>query len=126
MALTLDSLTLPDLIWVDEFDWTPVVQSVETTLTGAIVVETATRQAGRMITLQGGTDSGWASRALVKSLYTKAQTAALLMTLTLDDARTFMVIFRQDATPIEARPIIDYRNPGDADFYQLTLRLLEI
>lgn len=126
MAITLDALTLPDLIWVDEFDWTPVEQSVATTLTGAIVVESAARQAGRTITLEGGKDYGWASRSQVKALYAKAQTPALQMTLTLDDARTFTVIFRRDAAPVEARQIIDYRNPEDSDVYQLTLRLMEV
>jgi hypothetical protein len=126
MAFLLDAIALPDLIWVDEFDWTPVEQSVATTLTGAIIVESAARQAGRLITLEGAAEYGWASRSLVKSLYAKAQTPALQMTLTIDDARSFTVIFNHAGNPIEAKQIVGYRNPGDTDYYQLTLRLMEI
>lgn len=37
----------PDLHWRDEFSWTPVEQSTEYSLTGALIVQSGARQAGR-------------------------------------------------------------------------------
>ncbi|MBS3953620.1 MAG: hypothetical protein KGZ88_11790 [Methylomicrobium sp.] len=122
--ITLDALELPkDLVWVDEFDWTPVQQSETYTLTGALVLESGVKQAGRTITLSG-TDSGWADRALIKSLYAKL-TDTPPLTLTLHDSRVFTVAFNQQR-PIEAKPIVDFNDPDDTDYYTLTLRFIAL
>ncbi|MDD5277197.1 MAG: hypothetical protein PHR16_14080 [Methylovulum sp.] len=127
MAIVLDALVLPSgLIWIDEFDWTPVEQVVTQTLTGALIIESGVRQAGRPITLTGSADSGWADRALIKALATKAADPILQMTLTLHDARTFTVMFLQSKTPVEARLLIDYNAPDDTDAYTLILRLIQV
>lgn len=126
MAITLGSITLPaDLLWTDEFDWTPIQQNKNYTLTGALVIESGKMLAGRPITLSGGDNHGWASRATVKALYA-ALDADTTMTLTLNDARTFSVKFDHAATPIQARQIVDYNNPADSDHYSLTLKLITV
>ena len=51
----------PDLFWVDENNWHPVEQTSERTITGALVVQSATRVAGRPITLQPEDDSSGAT-----------------------------------------------------------------
>ncbi len=123
--LTLGSLALPpDLLWTDEFDFTPTEQKQTRTLTGALVFETAARQGGRPVTLQGGQDYGWATRAQVDSLY--ALLTSAVFTLTLPDTRTFSVRFRHEDKPLDARLIVDYRIPADADFYQLTIKLITV
>ncbi len=125
--MQLDDITLPeDLIWKDEFDWSPVVQSVAYSLTGAAIIEHAVKQAGRPITLVGDTDSGWATRSIISALITKAASPTAQMVLTLNDSRTFLVIFRHSETPVEARPVTEYNVPDDEDFYTLTLRFLVI
>ena len=49
---TLDGLALPaGMIWQDEFDWSPALSAQEYSLTGALVIDAGTRQAGRPITL---------------------------------------------------------------------------
>jgi hypothetical protein len=126
MAHTLNAITLPDLVWVDEYDWTPVVQSEGYTLTGALVVEAATKLKGRPLTLQGSEGSSWATRATVDALRALAVQPGLQMTFTHHDARVFTVVFRQGETPLEARLIVDYMNPEAADYYSLTLRLMEV
>ena len=48
------TLTLPDdLLWSDEYAWTPTVASTSYLITGALLIQWATRQAGRPITLVG-------------------------------------------------------------------------
>ncbi len=57
--MTLDGIELPDdLLWVDEFDWNPVAQDIERSLTGALMVQEQAKLYGRPITLTGGDEAG--------------------------------------------------------------------
>lgn len=124
--MKLDNLTLPeDLIWVDEFDWTPIQQTQTYSITGALIIESGTKQAGRPITLSGDANSGLISRADLKKLQTKL-TASTPLVLTLNDARTFNVIFNHTQKPIESKPWIDYSDTDDTDFYTLKISLLAV
>jgi hypothetical protein len=121
MAITLDALTLPDgLIWEDEFTWSPVAQSTDYGLTGALIVQESTKLAGRPITLAGqssGNQSAacWITRAHLLTLQTALQVAGAEFTLTLHDARTFTVAPRQDPLDAEARPVVKSFLPADPD-----------
>ena len=124
-------LALPDdLMWSDEHAWTPVVSSVSYLLTGALLVESATRLAGRPITLVGAIDMAWVTRAVITTLHTWAAVPLTdttgRFTLTLGDGRAFAVAFRHTETAIEAEPVLGFPARSDADRYRLTLRLMEI
>lgn len=124
--ITLDAITLPsDLIWTDEFDWSPVKQNESYSLTGALFVESGVKQAGRPITLVGGETAAWIERATLNVLYAKL-TSPANMVLTLNDARTFTVVFNHNSKPIDAVPIIDYSTPDSADWYSITIRLMQV
>jgi hypothetical protein len=125
------ALLLPDdLLWSDEHAWTPAVSSVSYLITGALLVQSATRQAGRPITLVGPADMAWVPRATLETL--RSWVAAPLsdatgrFALTLADGRSFTVAFRHQDTAIEAEPVLGIPARSDADFYRLTLRLMEI
>lgn len=125
------ALLLPDdLLWSDEHAWTPAVSSLSYLITGALLVQSATRQAGRPITLVGAADMAWVTRATLETL--RVWVAAPLsdttgrFALTLADGRVFTVAFRHADTPIEAEPVLGIPARTDADFYRLTLRLMEI
>lgn len=120
----LATVTLPDnLYWSDEFAWDPNAQQSEYTLTGALIVEESTRQAGRPITLAGA----WVDRATVQALRALAATPGDIQTLTLPDARSFQVLFRRGDQAIEAAPIGGpFAAPQAGDRYRLTLRLIEV
>jgi hypothetical protein len=120
-------LHLPDdLLWADEHAWTPAVAAVSYLLTGALLVESATRQKGRPITLQAEPDMGWVTRAMLNTLYDWAAQAGRQFDLTLTDGRVLTVAFRHHETPIEAEPVLGFPARHDSDFYRLTLRLMEI
>lgn len=124
MNATLDAFELPtDLVWIDEFDWTPVEQSEQHTLTGGLIIDSGIKQAGRPMTLKGGEDAAWVVRENLKTLYAKLDDDAS-MTLTLGDGRVFTVRFDHKNQPIESQPIIDYAVPEDADNYTLTVRFI--
>jgi hypothetical protein len=125
MSITLDAIPLPDdLIWIDEFDWTPMQQAKSYTLTGALVIESGQKQAGRPITLAGGDNAAWATRSQVEALSAKL-VGDPTMTLTLHDGRTFSVKWVHD-NPIQSKLILDYNNPIVSDWYSLTIKLMAV
>ena len=125
------ALVLPDdLLWTDEHSWSPTVASTSYLITGALLVQTATRQAGRHITLVGAPDMAWVTRATVEQL---RQWAGLALTeasgrflLTFTYGRAFTVAFRHSDTALEAEPVLGIPARADSDFYRLTLRFLEL
>lgn len=121
---TLGALDIPrSLIWVDEFNWTAPVQAHEYSITGALIVDVATRQAGRPITLQGVDDHGWVARGALVSLWSLVNSTTAALALTLADGRSFSVRFAPDA-PIEATPITRAELPPEDLPYVVTLRLV--
>jgi hypothetical protein len=125
------TLTLPDdLLWSDEHSWSPVVSSVSYLITGSILVQSATRQAGRAITLVGAADMAWVTRSTVNVLHDWAalplDTVSGRFELTLTDARVFTVAFRHGDGAIEAEPVTGFPARTDFEFYRVTLKLMQI
>jgi hypothetical protein len=124
-------LLLPDdLLWSDEHAWTPAVASTSYLITGALLIQSATRQAGRPITLVGAPDMAWVTRATVDQLRAWAASPVSDITghftLTFTDGRAFTVAFRHMETAIEAEPVLGIPARTSTDFYRLTLRFLEL
>lgn len=121
MAILLDSLALPDdLLWQDEFDWSPVLGNKGRTLQGRLTIQTtaAPDASGRPITL--GNEHAWITRADLLTLQSWASEPDRRMALTLHDGSTRTVLFRHwDAPVIEATAVLDYADPDDATLYRL-------
>lgn len=138
MAITLDNgqtvLALPDnLVWQDEYAWTPVAQSLEYSLSGAVLFEESTKLAGRPVTLSGGPQWAWLTRTELETLRTLLDEAALSLTLTLHDARTLTVTPDRSGTgpvEVEALPVIAGSGPADpsgtTQYALLRLKLLTL
>lgn len=125
------ALLLPDdLLWTDEHSWSPTVASSSYLITGALLIQSATRLAGRPITLVGAPDMAWVTRATVEQLRLWAALALTDSTgrflLSLADGRAFTVAFRHTETVIDAEPVLGFPARADTDFYRLTLRFLEL
>ena len=125
--MTLDDIELPDdLLWVNEYQWQPVAQETERTLTGALLVQEQAKLYGREIELLGE-QSAWVTRATVDALKALEVEAGKVMTLTLADARIFQVIFdRSNGAAVEAQQILPYAYPDNDYLYSLTIRLLTV
>lgn len=120
--ITLAGITLPDhLVWTDEFDWVPVAHSSERSLTGKLLIEEASLTKGRPITLS----NDWATRDVIEQIYALASLPGQTHTLDLH-GRTFTVMFNHTDTPVSAVPIKPHNVPDSNDYYQLTLRLIEV
>ncbi|QNM94898.1 hypothetical protein [Chitinimonas koreensis] len=116
---TLDSLTLPDLVWLDEHDWRPVAQTETRSLSGALIVETGTMTGGRPITLAGADNYALTTRSVVDQLRAMAAEPGRVLHLTLADGRAFDVLFAADG--IQARPLRLRVAYQATDPYSLTL-----
>lgn len=132
MAITLTDGTTtvalnPDLYWSDENSWHPVEQTVQRTVTGAVVVSTASRLKGRGITLTPqGDNSAWMSRATLDVLRNWGAVPGAVLTLTLRGIN-YSVIFRHHDSPaIDATPIVHYQDVDTADWYSITLKFMEV
>lgn len=124
------SITLSDdMGWSDEYAWSPVVQTVTNTLTGALIIETATKKTGRPITLatdSGSTPAGLITRADLLQLKTWEAVPGQTLQLTLRGI-AYTVVFRNHEKPaVEATPLIDYATPLDSDPYIVTLKFMVI
>jgi len=132
MAITLTkdatTLTLPDALdWVDELTWSPVEQTRTYTTTGALLIEEATKQAGRPITLQGSQDTTWCTRALVLTLREWASTPGVVMSLVLRGVSR-SVTWAHDGGALQGFPVLFYADGSvaDDDYYVPTLKFLEL
>lgn len=122
----LGSVSLPnDMTWTDEFDWPTVIRSTEYSLSGALIVDSGQRQAGRPITLAGAADGGWVSRATVEALRVAACALPGAYVLQLADGRSFNVIFAPE-DPIAAEPVVTFSDPGADTWYVATVKLIEV
>ena len=128
MTITLDAIALPeDLIWDDEYSWSPVKQSIEKSLTGALIIQEASQIKGRKITLKGGEAYAWIDKATLDLLRVKLNTANLTMTLT-HNATAYQVMFDRSANGggVSARGIYEVSDPDAQHIYSVVLNFIEV
>lgn len=130
-SLALDSVTLPDeMLWEDEFGWTPTVRRSDYSLTGALLVEVAQKKAGRPITLRPpDNEMAWVDRATVEKILTWGAIPDLRMLLQLQypsDTRSFTVALADGASPISANPVKGFPGFDPGDWFQVSLSLVVI
>lgn len=132
IILSVDATSValhPDLKWSDEFNWLPVEQSAERTITGALIVQVASRTGGRPVTLEPEDDnSAWMQRSAVQQLRNWAAVPGQEMELTLRGTTRTVIFRHQDGPGLEASPVVHFSDAdvASSDFYKVTLRLMEI
>lgn len=124
--IIFDGITLPSLLWSDEFAAASVAQTVRRTLDGSVVVFYGAMQTGLPITLESEPDAGWCTRAQVEAIALRAASPGGIFTLNLR-GQIYRVMFRhQDAPAFDAKPLMPVANPQAGDFYLATLKLMAI
>lgn len=133
MSITLqkgvDAITLPpDLLWTDEFAWSPVAQGTERSVTGALLIDVSTRQDGRPITLTGTERHAWLLRPEVQALRAWVALPGQAFALTIN-GQAFIVLFDhgtdEASRAFQVAPVVDYSDPEPADYYcSVTLRFI--
>lgn len=132
MSITLSDGTTtvnlnPDLYWSDEFTWHPVEQTVERTITGALIVSVATLQGGRPVTLEPEDDSsGWMTHSIVEQLRNWAAVPGKQLTLTLRGTSRSVIFRHHEGGAFDAEPVVHFSDVDSADYYRCTIRLMEV
>ena len=123
----LITVTLPDdMDWTDEFSYSPIVQSVNESVTGASILQIGVKQAGRPITLRGTTERAWIKLPIVQQLYSWSRVAGQTMTLSLRGTAR-QVVFRHHESPaLEAQEIWGEVPILASQEMAVTLKLMEI
>ncbi|MBX7228424.1 MAG: hypothetical protein K1X48_02310 [Burkholderiaceae bacterium] len=128
--VTLEELLLPnDLLWSDEFDWSPVEATNTYTLTGSLIIEQGTKQAGRPISLSAEPDMAFVTRATVQTLRNWAAIAGRKFKLVFQypsDTRQFLVVFNHADEPISAEPVKGFPGHESNDWFRISLKFLEV
>lgn len=101
MSIILDGVNLGDLLpsEPERLGNTGVASAVEYSLSGRQIVWEATQQS-RPITLEGGEDFGWISRATMDELMAMAGVPGAVYSLTLHDGTVRRVRFRHEEAPV--------------------------
>lgn len=121
-TINLDS----DLRWIDEGSWQPVEQTAQRTITGALIVSTSARTAGRPITLQPDDDrSAWMQKSTVDTLLEWASFPGREFVLNLRGVNRD-VIFRHQDGGVDATPIVHFSDVQPDDWYSVIIRFMEI
>ncbi|PHR26550.1 MAG: hypothetical protein COA36_11760 [Desulfotalea sp.] len=127
--ITLETISLSDeLYWEDEHAWSPVEQPKPIrNVTGSLEVNPSLKIGGRPITLSGSEERAWLPYKTILALKAMAAIPGKVMNLTLDDGRTFKVMFRyHDGNPVSAFSVFGDIDPGLDDKYWIILRLMEV
>ncbi len=135
--IVLAGIELPaDLQWTDEFTAWKVGQQARPSLTGALIVQESSRQAGRPITLQTTRDGtayvGVVSLPTLRALQASESEARLapldlVMPAHNSGERSFQVRWRRtDGPAIEVDPTRFAVPALDADLFSITLRLMTV
>lgn len=120
-------LQLPlNLDWTDEFSWSPVQQSTERSITGALIVDAANGASGRQITLEGSIETTWTTRATLETLRQWAAVAGRAMTLTLRGTPRTVIFDHERGALDGVEPLVFFADPLPDDRASVTLRFLEI
>lgn len=126
--VSVNSVQLPpDLVWVDEHEWSPVVKKASVSVTGSTIVSVGVRQSGRPVTLESGSDFAWVTRQALDSLTALRAADTKPLTLTLGDGRQFQVEFAPtDESPLKADPVQPGKRPEPGDLFKLKLKFMTV
>jgi hypothetical protein len=119
----------PDLFWADENQYSPVEQSVDTGLTGALIVQVDgdDTRPGRPITLQPEDEfSAWMIRDDLDKLNEWGAIPDANFTLTIRGVARTVKFRHQDKPAIDAKPVVHYRDVLGNDPYLVTLKFMEV
>lgn len=126
LTLGVDSVDISDdFDWPDEYAWPKVALQKTYSVTGALLVETNTRQTGRPITLVGTEQIAWMTRLDLTQVREFVDTPGAELELVFRSL-TFNVMFDHEAGALEATPVADFAEPDDADFFYVTMRFIEV
>ncbi|QYK02801.1 hypothetical protein [Shewanella psychrotolerans] len=120
--ITLDTIQLPQFIWLNRFGYSAFVSNAEFALDGSQHVEVASKQAGRSVVLY----SDGEALSLFDTLETHAN-AAGATAFSLDINGTVLsVMWDYGDQPISGVPAINYSDGDPEQIDTITLKLITV
>ena len=116
-------------LWSDEFDWKPIEQQQEYAINGTLIIQEGKKKSGRPITLSASDGQGWIKRSSLSILKDWSALQGEQFTLIFEyphDTRQFNVIFNHADGAINAKPVMGFPTVSDGDYYEVTLKFLEV
>jgi hypothetical protein len=130
ISLSYSGITLflnPDLYWADEFEWNPVEQTAERSITGALIVQSGMLISGKPITLQPiDESSAWTPLSDVSILQTWASIPGLEMVLNLRGVDRNVIFRHEDRDAMVAKPVVHFSTVDTTDNYLVNLKFTEV
>lgn len=122
--MQIDNIDLDvQTVWQNEYDWIPVAQSTEQTLTGAPDIQAQQLSYGRPIVLS----NGWYARSDLQTLRTlQDDEPEVIRTLTLNNGDTHAVLFDIAAGGVAASTVAPSTNPSSDTMYRVTINLITV
>nr|WP_314523066.1 hypothetical protein [uncultured Acinetobacter sp.] len=128
--LTNETVQLEDgFLWSDEFTWKPIEQNQEYAVDGTLIIQEGKKKSGRPITLTPPPEQGWVKRSVLSIIKDWSALQNEQFTLIFEyphDTRQFNVIFNHSEGAIEAKPVLGFPTVSEGDFYEVTLKFLEV
>jgi len=127
MSIVINGTTLDhDLIWEDEFKFSPKNAIAERSIDGVMIVQTFDKIDGRPITLTGQSDYGWLKRSTDQTLHALEASGTFSFTVVIRGV-SYTCRFRREESPaLSFDPITNVNSP-DADFwYYGTIKLITV
>lgn len=126
--MKLNSIELPeDMIWVNEFEFTPIEQNRSRSITGAQIIQEQQKFYGQPITLVAGPDYAWVRYLDIEGLIFLRNQIGLKMDFTHTDGRQFKVMFdHSSGRPVDPKRVSEYGPRDDDTMHSLTLRLITV
>lgn len=120
--MILGVIELPEnLYWKNEFDYKETAQTVERTVAGGVVVESAGLAFGQKILLTGA----WCNRTKVKEIKA-AESLGLAVNFKTNSDENHAVVFDIESGGVQAELVSPESNPADETLYELTINLLTV
>ncbi|PSD34586.1 hypothetical protein C7E16_14460 [Acinetobacter radioresistens] len=127
---TSETVALSDgFLWSDEFDWNGIEQNIKPAIDGTPIIQEGKWKSGRPITLTADKNMAWLKRHIVSQLkdFSLLQGENFILAFEYPhDRRQFNVKFHHAANAIEARPVKDHPSVSEDDYYNVTLRFIEV
>lgn len=119
--MTLDDITLDNMVWTNEFDEAQVAQELARSVTGNAILHEQALHQGQAMRLTGA----WVTRSTGQALRGKEAVAGVSWPLTLDDGRQFEVAFdRRNGAAVVLQPVGEMTEYTSTHPYALTLNLI--
>lgn len=123
--ISLNGITLPDDLYIDEFDDMAYRQSVRYTLGGKPIIETQSLLNGVEIVVFGEEDSGWIKYSVLQALKDDVRSNYNNVLQLIFNTKQYNVMYAMPK-PLDFTPLIQKPTYNDNDYFYGSINLIKI